>query len=496
MTQSNPGPVPLLDARYYFADNFGLDIPNLKRIIFEALAKGGDYCDVFVERSQGNWVVMEDGEVNRAYTSVSLGLGIRVLKGERTGYAFSQDLDLKSLLATARAASSLALGPGRAPKAGQKGLEITPRGNPRELYPLKTTWEEVSLKSRMELLRLVEQRLAGSDPAIIKTLLQFHDSSSMILIANSEGLLRWDLRPRTGLYASCVAQKGKRRESNYADLSSRAGPEFYPARALDGLADLALRRTLDLFDAGPAPMGESPVVLAAGSAGILLHEAIGHGLEADFNRRGVSTYADRMGEMVAGPEVTVVDDGTIPFAHGAINFDDEGADSQRNILVNKGRLVSYLHDRLSSKWYGCASTGSGRRESYQESPLPRMTCTFMENGPHEPEEVIAGVKKGIFCEQFTNGQVNIGAGDFSFYVKSGRAIENGKLTHPIKDVNITGNGPRALANITMVANDLALAQGGFMCGKNGQTVPVSQGLPTSLVHGLNVGGAGDSGGAK
>ena len=354
----------------------------------------------------------------------------------------------------------------------------------------------MGLKRRMELLGRVERRMAGADQAVIKTLLQFHDSSAMVLFANSEGLFRWDLRPRTGLFASCVAQKNNRRESNYADLSSRAGLELYPKEALDGLADLAARRTLELFEAGPAPVGESPVVLAAGSAGILLHEAIGHGLEADFNRRGVSTYADRMGQMVAGPEVTVVDDGTIPFAHGAINFDDEGADSQRNVLVEKGRLVSFLHDRLSAGWYGLPTTASGRRESYQSSPLPRMTCTFMENGPHQPEEVIARVKKGVYCEQFTNGQVNIGAGDFSFYVKSGRAIENGKLAHPIKDVNITGNGPRALSDISMVANDLTLAQGGFMCGKNGQTVPVSQGLPTTLVNGLNVGGSENSGGAK
>ena len=489
-------PGPNLDARAFFADSFGLDLVSLQKLINEALAKGGDYCDVFAERSQGNWIVMEDGKVNRAYTSVNLGLGIRVLKGERTGYAFSQDLDLKSLLETARAASTLALGPGKAPRPGQKGLEIKAKGNSRDLYPLETPWEQVGLDTRMELLGRVERRMAGADTAILKTLLQFHDSSTMVLFANSEGLLRWDFKPRTGLYASCVAQRNKRRESNYADLSSRAGLELYPVDALDGLADLAVRRTLELFEAGPAPMGESPVVLAAGSAGILLHEAIGHGLEADFNRRGVSTYADRMGRMVAGPEVTVVDDGTIPFAHGAINFDDEGADSKRNVLVEKGRLVSYLHDRLSAKWYGCQSTGSGRRESYQSSPMPRMTCTFMENGPHKPEEVIAGVKKGVYCEQFTNGQVNIGAGDFSFYVKSGRAIENGKLTHPIKDVNITGNGPEALSRIAMVADDLTLAQGGFMCGKNGQTVPVSQGLPTTLVSSLNVGGAGNSGGGK
>jgi TldD protein len=330
--------------------------------------------------------------------------------------------------------------------------------------------------------------MASADSRVKKTLLQFHDGQSRVLLANSDGVLLSDLRPRTSLFASCVAEHQGRRESNYRDLTTRTGREVYTPELLDDLAQGAVQRTLELFEAKPLQAGEMPCVLAPGSAGILLHEAIGHGLEADFNRRRVSTYAERMGQRVADSQVTVVDDGTIPQSHGAINFDDEGGESQRTVLVEKGVLRSYLHDRLSARWYKCDSTGSGRRQSFEYSPMPRMRATFMEAGPHDPAEIIASVKKGLYAVQFTNGQVNIGAGDFSFYVKSGYAIENGKLTHPVKDVNIIGNGPQALSRISMVGNDPALATAGYMCGKLGQTVPVSQGLPTTLVSSINVGG--------
>lgn len=472
----------------YFGQSFGIGDAELDRLLREGLAGGGDYCDLYFQHSQGTWIVMEDGKVNRAYTSVSLGMGVRVIKGEQTGYAFSQELSMPAMLEAAKAATSLANGGGLAP--GARGVEVRPlRLRPGlDLYPQAQPWEQVGVPQRLELLRHVGGRMAGADPRIKKTLLQFHDGQSIIMVANSEGVLRTDLRPRTSLFASCVAESKGRKETNYRDLTTRAGLEVYTPEVLDGLADGAVKRTLELFEARPLPAGEMPCVLAPGSAGILLHEAIGHGLEADFNRRRVSTYADRMGDKVAEAQVTVVDDGTIPHAHGAINFDDEGGDSQRTVLVEKGVLRSYLHDRLSAKWYKCDSTGSGRRQSFEYAPMPRMRATFMEAGPYQPGEIIASVKKGLYAVQFTNGQVNIGAGDFSFYVKSGYAIENGKITHPIKDVNVIGNGPQALANITMVGNDPALATAGYMCGKLGQTVPVSQGLPTTLVKAINVGG--------
>jgi TldD protein len=243
-----------------------------------------------------------------------------------------------------------------------------------------------------------------------------------------------------------------------------------------------------LFDARLPPAGEMPVVLAAGASGILLHEAIGHGLEADFNRKNVSIYADMMGRQVAPDFVTVVDDGTIDDERGALNVDDEGTPTERTVLIENGVLKNYLHDRISARQYDVPLTGSGRRESFRHVPLPRMRCTFMENGPHEYDELIAAVDRGIVCETFTNGQVQIGAGDFTFFVKNGWMIENGKITYPIKNVNIIGNGPAALKDIAMAAADLKLDTGGWTCGKDGQGVPVSQGLPSVLVKKLVVGG--------
>jgi len=243
-----------------------------------------------------------------------------------------------------------------------------------------------------------------------------------------------------------------------------------------------------LFEAQPAPAGEMPVVLAAGSSGILLHEAIGHGMEADFNRKGTSIFADKIGKAVAKPFVSIVDDGTIDRARGAINVDDEGNVAGKTNLVEGGVLTTFLHDEISAKHYGVKPTGSGRRESYKHAPMPRMRATYMLPGPHKKDEIIASVKKGIYCSNFSNGQVKIGAGDFTFYVKNGFLIEDGKLTKPIKDVNIIGNGPKVLEKIDMVSDDLVIDEGGWTCGKDGQSVPVSQGMPTVRVSSITVGG--------
>jgi TldD protein len=254
-----------------------------------------------------------------------------------------------------------------------------------------------------------------------------------------------------------------------------------------------VKNTVVLFESAQAPAGEMPVVLAAGSSGILLHEAIGHGMEADFNRKGVSIYADKIGKPIAKPFVNIVDDGTQAHARGSINVDDEGTVAGRTQLVEGGVLATYLHDRISAGHYGVKPTGNGRRESYQHAPIPRMRSTYMLPGPHKTEEIIASVKNGIYCSRFTNGQVQIGAGDFTFYVKNGRLIEDGKLTRPIKDVNIIGNGPKVLELVDMVADDLEIDEGGWTCGKDGQRVPVSQGIPTVRVASITVGGQTNEG---
>jgi TldD protein len=287
----------------------------------------------------------------------------------------------------------------------------------------------------------------------------------------------------------CTAEENGRRESASYNLAQRDDISFYDAERTERLCRKAVSNTTLLFEAVKPPAGEMTVVLGAGSSGILLHEAIGHGLEADFNRKGVSIYADQVGKRIAPPGVTVVDDGTLPHKRGAINADDEGNPAERTVLIEDGVLRGYLHDEISARHYGVAPTGSGRRESFRHPVLPRMRITYMDPGPFEPDEIISSVKNGIYCSNFANGQVQIGAGDFAFYVRSGFLIEDGKLTRPIKDVNLIGNGPKVLEAIEMVGNDLVIDEGGWTCGKDGQGVPVSQGMPTVKVGKLSVGGA-------
>jgi len=336
----------------------------------------------------------------------------------------------------------------------------------------------------------VNARLLAADPSVRKVNVYLHDESGAVLVADSTGRVVEDLQPMTLLAASVLAERGGRREQNGYNVAARAGLELFTPELLDRLVRRAWERTAVLFEAGQPPAGEMPVVLAAGSSGILLHEAIGHGMEADFNRKGVSIYADKMGKAIAAPFVSIVDDGTAPGARGSIHVDDEGNAAGRTVLVENGVLASYLHDAISARHYGVAPTGNGRRESYRYPPLPRMRSTYMLPGPHEREEIIRSVKRGVYCETFSNGQVQIGAGDFTFFVKNGWLIEDGRLTRPIKDVNLIGNGPRTLERIDMVSNDLAIDEGGWTCGKDGQSVPVSQGLPTVRVSSMTVGGRG------
>jgi TldD protein len=428
---------------------------------------------------------LEDGEVNRAYAGVSLGVGVRVVRGDQTGYGYTEDLTLPAMLECARTAAAIADGPARsAPTALHVGTARPDR------YPLRRGWEAVTPEERRPLLAGLNQRAFAADPRIRKVNLHLRSESSSILMADSTGRLAEDRQPMTVLSLSVMAEQDGRREQNGYNVAARAGFEFYTPERLDRLVRQAIDRTTILFEAGPPPAGELPVVLAAGSSGILLHEAIGHGMEADFNRKGTSIYADKLGKPVARPFVQIVDDATLQGARGSINVDDEGNDAGRTVLVENGVLTSYLHDAISARHYGVAPTGNGRRESYRHPPIPRMRATYMLNGPHHPEEIIASVKRGLYCQNFSNGQVNIGGGDFTFYVKNGFLIEDGKLTRPVKDVNVIGNGPRALEQVDMVGDDLAIDEGGWTCGKDGQSVPVSQGLPTVRVSSLTVGGRG------
>ena len=461
---------------------YGVAPEDIRRAMQAALSRGGDYCDIYFQHTTSNVIGLEDDAVNRARTAIEMGVGVRVVKGDSTGYAFTEELSAEALRRASATAAEIA--DGTSSPIPQR-FELKSGGR---FYPADTGWADVAVAKKMGLLSDVNKRLKAENAKIVKTTLSFADETTEIYIVNSDGVVRHDVQPMTRLVASCVAENGKDRETGSYNLASRDGWSFYTPDRVERLVKEAVRRTMLMFEAVQATGGEMPVVLGAGASGILLHEAIGHGMEADFNRKGTSTYSTRLGKPIAEKFVSVVDDGTQPNARGAINVDDEGNATEKTMLVENGVLASYLHDRISAKHYGVKPTGSGRRESFRHVPMPRMRSTYMLPGPHKAEEIVKSVKKGIYCESFSNGQVNIGAGDFTFFVKTGYMIEDGKLTRPIKDTNLIGNGPDVLSKITMVADDLTIDEGGWTCGKNGQSVPVSQGMPTVKVSAITVGG--------
>ncbi|HEX7061418.1 MAG TPA: metallopeptidase TldD-related protein [Woeseiaceae bacterium] len=465
-----------------FLQWFGVDQPTVARVLAELTAKGADGAELYFQHQRGNYLGLEDGIVSRAYSEILQGVGLRVVVGDQTGYAFTEDLTLPSMLAAARTAAAIANG----------GQVVPPQAfNPRQsgnLYTTTVPWEDVGVEQKLPIVQRVDRRARAADPAVQKVSVYWADVDERVMIATLDGRLVTDHRPMTRLSVQVTAKRGDATQSGFSNIAARADFGWYTDERVDRMVQEAVDRTLVLFEAVRPPAGEMPVILAAGASGILLHEAIGHGMEADFNRKGTSIYSDKLGKKVAEPFVTVVDQATIPGERGALNCDDEGNACGRTVLVENGILRSYLHDSISARQYRVTSTGSGRRESYRFAPMPRMTCTFMEAGPHTKDEIVAAVDRGIIAETYTNGQVQIGAGDYTFYVKNGWLVEGGKITAPIRDVNIIGNGPESLARITMVADDARLDTGGWTCGKNGQRVPVSQGIPTVLVSRMTVGG--------
>ena len=465
-----------------FMDWFGVDQATVAKVMSELTANGADAADLYFQHSRSNSLSLEDGIVSNANSNIQQGVGLRVVIGEQTGYAFTEDLTLPSMLAAARTAAAIANGSRTvAPQS------FTPKGM-GDLYTTTVPWADVGIDQKLPVLKYIEEQAKAKDPAVDKVSVYWADSDERVMIATLDGVLVTDHRPMTRATLLVTAKKGDEVQSGYSNIAAREEFSWYTEERLDTMIQEAVDRTMILFDARRPPAGEMPVILASGASGILLHEAIGHGMEADFNRKGTSIYSDMIGKKVAEPFVTVVDQATIPRERGALNYDDEGNKAGRTVMVENGVLKSYLHDQISAKQYDLQPTGSGRRQSYRYAPMPRMSCTFMEDGPHTKEEIIEAVDHGIICETYTNGQVQIGAGDYTFYVKNGWLVEGGRITAPIKDVNIIGNGPESLKRITMVANDARLDTGGWTCGKNGQSVPVSQGIPTVLVSNMTVGG--------
>ncbi len=465
---------------YY--DHFGVDEKLIREVMAAALEKGGDYCDLYFQHRITSSIGLEDNLVSRAYSNVDYGMGIRVIEEEQIGYSFTEEITPEAMKLAARTAANIASQSKNQPPAELK-LHLTPN-----YYPIETPWEEVKIDRKIPHLQKINERVFNNDNRVIKSRIWFTDQSSYILVASSDGRIAYDFQPMAGLYATCIAEENGKKEENYFGLRGRRGIEYFSPQNVNRIADEVVRRTVALFEAVKPEGGEMEVVLAAGSSGILLHEAIGHGMEADFNRKNISIFSDKIGQRVAEDFVSIVDDGTWPNGRGSLNMDDEGNDTEKTVLVENGILKSYLHDHISAGHYNVKPTGNGRRESFRYPPIPRMRNTYMLSGPHTKEEIIQSVKKGLYAEDFTNGEVHIGAGDFTFYVKTGYLIEDGKLTHPIKDVNIIGNGPEVLKNIVMVADDLKLDESGGTCGKNGQGVPVNDGLPTTKVSSITVGG--------
>lgn len=463
--------------------HFSVTESDLQKVISEALSKGGDYADIFFEHTFSNNISLRDGEVNRASSNIDFGAGVRVVSGDQTGYAYVENTGIKDLLKAAQTAASIATIPDR-------------KINPVEIkechfhnyYKIQRSWLDVSVADKKTYVQQLNDRIFELDARVIKATVALNDSTSYILFFNSEGILTWDYRPMSIMSGSCTMEQNGKIENGYCSRAYRKGFEFLNKELIETIAKEAVSQTSLMFEAIKPKGGEMPVVMGAGSSGILLHEAIGHTFEADFNRKNVSIFSDQFGKKICASNINIVDDGTIGSARGAINFDDEGVESQKTYIVKDGILESYLHDRISARHYGVDPTGNGRRQSFRYAPLPRMRVTYMEEGNTPEADMIASVKQGVYVDNFTNGQVQIGAGDFTFFVKTGYLIEDGKLTQPIKDINIIGNGPQALADITMVGNNLKIDEGSWTCGKDGQGVPVGQGLPSVLVSKLTVGG--------
>ena len=465
----------------YYLNIFETSVRELERVSAAALSRGGDYCDMYFEYTTFFNLLLKDSVVSSGGFHTDYGVGIRVLKGEKTGYAYAENTDLPDMLKAADAASAIACGTADS----RTYAPVSDRS--LDIYPVVKNWRNMSADSFLPFLKALETRVFQADSRIIKVIARLSDSVSDVMMYNSLGELTCDSRPMGSVTVSAIFQHDGRTESNTASRSFRMGAELIDYGLIEELAADIVRDMDARFEAVRPKGGQMSVVMGAGASGILLHEAMGHAFEADFNRKSQSVFSDKMGKRVCPRGVDVVDDGTIMYNRGSGNYDDEGVPGQKTYMVKDGILTSYLHDRISAAWYGVKPTGNGRRENFRYNPIPRMRTTYMESGNADPEGIISSVNKGIYVDQFSNGQVKIGEGDFTFFVKSGYLIENGRITMPVKDINVIGNGPQALSDILAVGNDLKIDNGTWTCGKE-QSVPVSCGMPTVLIGNLTVGG--------
>ncbi len=474
-----------MDHKQYFFDKFGITDRLLDRCLCEALSAGGDYADLYFESVTATSLGIDESIVKSASHGVSAGCGIRVVSGERTGYAYTDDLSADRLLKASRTAALIASGPAKQPVQGFTETKTS------SLYPIPAADADIDIHARLDLLRRADRTARAADSRITQVRASYAEELRRILIAASDGTFASDTQPLARMSLFVLAQDGDRTARGTSGGGGRVDLDhFLKEKTPEHFAAEATRQALLQLGAIPAPAGEMQVVLGPGWPGVLLHEAVGHGLEADFNRKKTSAFAGLIGRQVASSKVTVVDNGTLANRRGSLNVDDEGSATQETVLIENGILKGYLSDKLSARLMNMPHTGNGRRESYQQIPMPRMTNTYMLSGDDAPEDILRSVKRGLYAVNFGGGQVDITTGKFVFSASEAYLIEDGKFTAPVRDATLIGNGPEALKYVSMVGNDLALDEGIGTCGKDGQSVPVGVGMPTIKLDKMTVGGTG------
>ena len=469
-------------ARATLLTPFGIDEVATHRIFGTIMSHRADDADLFFQYNRAEGWTLEEGQVKSGSYSIDQGVGVRVVSGEKTAFAYADDINPEALEAAAKVTRAIAADGG----SGRPGHAVVRSGH--SLYAPIDPISQFDDASKVRILETLERFARRIDPRVKQVIGRLSGEYDVVLVARADGGLAADVRPLVHLAITVIAEDNGRREQGHQGAGGRFGYAFYTDEVLERLARDAVRQALLNLESRPAPAGVMSVVLGPGWPGVLLHEAIGHGLEGDFNRKGTSAFSGRIGERVAAPGVTVIDDGTIPDRRGSLSIDDEGNPTQRNVLIEDGILRGYIQDRLNARLMGVPPTGNGRRESYASIPMPRMTNTFMLGGDKDPAEIIASVDRGLYAVNFGGGEVDITSGKFVFSASEAYWVENGRIQYPVKGATLIGNGPDALTRVSMIGNDMCLDSGIGMCGKEGQSVPVGVGQPTVRIEGLTVGG--------
>ncbi|MBR7069163.1 MAG: metalloprotease TldD [Oxalobacter sp.] len=485
MSSKNLSADNLAQAKAVLLEPFGLDEAVLMRVMGDIFTHQVDYSDMYFQFTKNEGWSLEDGMVKSGSFSIDKGVGVRAVSGDKTAFSYSDEISLTALRDAASAVRSIG-------RQGAGKAALLPSGvtalDTRSLYLPEDPFQTLSAREKVALLEKVEKLAKTADSRIVQVMAGLAGEYDVVLVLRSDGKIAADIRPLVRLSVTVIAEENGRREIGSSGGGGRFGYGYFSDETVRQYVDQAVHSAITMLRAGPAPAGSMTVVLGSGWPGVLLHEAVGHGLEGDFNRKGSSAFSGLLGQKVAADNITVIDDGTVPNRRGSLNMDDEGNQTQRNVLIEKGVLKGYLQDSLNARLMKMPVTGNGRRQSYAHLPIPRMTNTFMLGGDKEPAEIIASVKNGLYAVNFGGGQVDITSGKFVFSASEAYLIENGKITSPVKGATLIGNGPDVLKRVSMVGNDLKLDAGIGVCGKEGQSVPVGVGMPTIRLDGVTVGG--------